>query len=248
MDIEKMVSSVETNGVRLVEGARGNLDKQIEHCPDWNVAGMMNHVAGVFRFITANVSNPGGDGPAAPEAEDVPDGDAIVDYVAEKHGQLVSALKAADPAAPTWNWGSGSTADFYHRRMAHEIAIHLWDVENTAGTAAARAEFFEAELAHDGINEVIEVGMQSSPRGARDDFPDGSLHLHRTDGDGEWMLSAADGVLTVSQEHGKGDAAVRGTASALYLYMWGRVPTNDEATIQVFGDKDLVTEWAQVSP
>lgn len=248
MDIEAMISSVETNGTRLAESAQGNLDKRIEHCPDWDVAGMLGHVAGVFRFITANVANPGGDGPTGPDPEDVPEGDAIVAYLAEKHGQLVTALKAADPSAPTWNWGSGSTADFYHRRMVHEIAIHLWDVENASGTAAPSAEFFEVDLAHDGINEVIEVGMQSSPRGPRDDFPTGSLHLHRTDGEGEWMLSAADGVLTVSEEHGKGDAAVRGTASALYLYMWGRVPANDEATIQTFGDAELIDAWAQVSP
>ena len=248
MDIERMISSVETHGLRIAEIATGNLERQIEHCPDWNVSGVVGHVAGVYRFIAANVSNPGSDGPTMPDAEDMPEGDGIVDYFTEKHGQLLTALRAADPAAETWNWGSGTTADFYHRRMAHETAIHLWDVENAAGTAAARSEFFDADLAHDGVNEVIEVGMQASPRGPRDDFPAGSLHLHRTDGDGEWMLAATDGVLAVTQEHGKGDAAVRGTASALYLYMWSRVAADDTATIETFGDQSLVEAWSQVSP
>ncbi len=248
MDIEQMVSSVETDGVRLAEVARENLDKQIEHCPDWNVAGMIAHMAGVYRFITANVENTGSDAPAKLDREDVPEGEAIVDYFLEKHTALLGALRAVDPSATAWNWGSGSTVDFYHRRMVHETAVHRWDVENAAGVAGPKSEAFDADLAHDGINEVIEVGMQASPGGSRSDFPAGSLHLHRTDGDGEWMLAANDGVLTVTQEHGKGDCAVRGTASALYLYMWSRVAADDETTIQTFGDAALVAAWGDVSP
>ncbi len=243
-----MVTSIETSGARLAEVARGNLDKQVEHCPDWDVAGMLNHVAGVYRFITANVENVGADAPASVDREDVPDGDGIVDYFIEKHAALVAALRAVDPKAEAWNWGTGSTVDFYHRRMLHETAIHQWDVENAAGTAGAKSEFFDADVAHDGIDEVIEVGMQASPRGPRSEFPSGSLHLHRTDGDGEWMLQGTDDGLVVTQEHGKGDCAVRGTASALYLYMWGRVAADDEATIQIFGDEELVAAWAEVSP
>ncbi|HQR30574.1 MAG TPA: DsbA family protein, partial [Anaeromyxobacteraceae bacterium] len=42
-------------------------------------------------------------------------------------------------------------------------------------------------------------------------LPSGSLHLHRTDGPGEWLVRAVDGEVVSTQEHAKGDAAVRGS-------------------------------------
>ena len=89
--------------------------------------------------------------------------------------------------------------------MAHETAVHRWDAQCAAGTLAP----IEAELAIDGVGEVLEVFMQHRPRDPGSPYPAGSLHLHRTDGEGEWMLVATDGTLTVTHEHAKGDAAAK---------------------------------------
>ena len=81
-------------------------------------------------------------------------------------------------------------------------------------------------------------------RGPVPDYPEGSLHLHRTDGDGEWMVRTVDGVLQVTREHGKGDVAVRGTASDLNLFMWNRLRPG----LEYFGDTAVVEAWAAIAP
>ncbi len=71
------------------------------------------------------------------------------------------------------------------------------------------------------------------------------MHLHRTDGDGEWMFAGdGEGGVTVTHEHGKGDAAVRGTAANLLLWIWGR-PADG---LECFGDAEVAARWQAVAP
>ncbi len=246
MDTSRLHEAVRVDGLRLGEVARDNLDARIEHCPEWDMAALVEHTAMVYRFMAACLKSSTPDAPPKLEAEDAPSGDAVVDYFGEKHTQLLEALAGADPDAAAWNWTSDPTARFFWHRMASETAIHRWDAENAVGEATIDGAF-DADLAADGIDEVIAVGMQHTMRGPVSDYPPGSLHLHRTDGEGEWMLTSADGALVVTEEHGKGDAAVRGSASALFLYLWGRVRLSDDA-LQIFGDSDIAAAWAQVAP
>jgi hypothetical protein len=59
------------------------------------------------------------------------------------------------------------------------------------------------------------------------------------------MLRSEDGRLLVSHEHGKGDCAVRGSASDLLLYLWTRKPASD---LEVFGDAALADAWGHLTP
>ena len=71
-----------------------------------------------------------------------------------------------------------------------------------------------------------------------------TIHLHCTDGDGEWLVRlGADGVA-VTNEHAKGDVAARGTASDLMLLVWGRIPPE---RVDVFGDAALLTRWQELT-
>ena len=123
--------------------------------------------------------------------------------------------------------------------MAQETAIHRWDAQQAAGTLTR----IDPELATDGINEVITVFIQNPPRGPIA-YPAASLHLHRTDGAGEWMLTAQDGVLTVTHEHAKGEAAARGSAQDILLYLWGR----GRDGLECHGDDALIDAWGSVTP
>ena len=62
------------------------------------------------------------------------------------------------------------------------------------------------------------------------------MHLHATDVEGEWLVSfrPADG-MSVEAGHAKGDAAVRGPAGELLLWLWGRLPLDG---FEVFGARD----------
>jgi predicted lipid carrier protein YhbT len=70
---------------------------------------------------------------------------------------------------------------------------------------------------------------------------DGTVHLHCTDVDGEWLFTRRDGEITVTAEHAKGDVAARGRASDLLLFLWGRVPATE---LEVFGDAALLERFS----
>jgi predicted lipid carrier protein YhbT len=67
-----------------------------------------------------------------------------------------------------------------------------------------------------------------------------TIHLHATDGDGEWLMRLAPGEVTVTREHAKGDVAGRGSASDLLLFLYGRVAPD---ALEVFGDAPLLARW-----
>lgn len=61
-----------------------------------------------------------------------------------------------------------------------------------------------------------------------------------------WMVQRGNSEteLSITTEHGKGDAAVRGPASELQLWVWGR-PVTD---IEIFGDSAVAEAWRNLAP
>ena len=140
---------------------------------------------------------------------------------------LQGVLAAADPATPVWTWATQKDVAFVQRRMAQETAVHRVDAEQAAGAPAS----IDPALAVDGVDEFF----QFFPVGKRDRATPlgGSVHLHATDTDGEWLVAEAGGGLAFSRGHAKGDAAARGTASDLLLLLWRR---RDPGDVEVLGD------------
>ena len=101
--------------------------------------------------------------------------------------------------------------------MTHELAVHRWDAQAAAGEPEPLADAVAARTASTSCS-------RSSCPIADVSAVDGSLHLHATDGDGEWFIETADG-LTWSHAHEKGDVAVRGTTSDLLLRPVGPAAT-----------------------
>ena len=56
-------------------------------------------------------------------------------------------------------------------------------------------------------------------------------------------MAVDDDRVELLREHGKGDAAVRGPASDVLLFLWKRVPAS---AVEVLGDGAVVERWAQV--
>jgi uncharacterized protein (TIGR03083 family) len=150
---------------------------------------------------------------------------------------LLGTLADTDPSVDVWNWSpSGDrSVRFWDRRMALETAVHRWDAQAAIGTVDA----VDAALAVDGVDEYFELFVAG--RLAAEPVPQlsGSLHLHATDSDGEWWIAFAPDHLERRHEHAKADAAVRGPASALLLWVWKRRP-DDAPELQVFGDSAVL--------
>ena len=243
MDKRDYLDVIELESERFIGAVAGGLGQTIAHCGDWPVAGLAAHLGFVWTVATTNVAaqtdtptKPG------PEASAPDDETAIVDWLRDRRTAMIDALAAADPADPAWGFAGDLTAGFWQRRMAHETTVHRFDAEYGTGVDVAP---ILGEVARDGIDEYTVVGLRYSSSKPTRDYPIESLHLHRTDGDGEWMFVGDDeGGVTVTAEHGKGAAAVRGPAASLLLWIWGR-PADG---LELFGDADVAARWQAVAP
>lgn len=242
MDLSKHIDHVADDSRRFLEVATERLNTSIDHLAPWTVADLARHLGEVYAFVTANVcaattevSHPGSEGqpPAATE---------LLTWLAERRDALVVALQAADPQSAIWTFAGVRDVAWWSRRMASETVVHRFDVEQAADTATA----IDGDLAADGVDEYVEVGLRFSSSRPNRSYPEATLHLHRTDGPGEWMFTrgSTEHEVVVTREHAKGDAAVRGSASDLLLWVWGR-PVNN---VEIFGDHAVAAAWQAIAP
>lgn len=236
MDSDLYVTALADNSQRLADAAAAaGEDAPVPTCPGWTVVDLLEHVVGGDGWARTIVAQAG-----AGVVESVPRmsptglaGDALLAAFRSGADELVDVLRAVDPSTPAWTFSpSDRTARFWRRRRAHETTVHRFDAEAAAGTPTG----IDTAMAVDGTDEFLTVFL---PRLADNFGPvgDATVHLHCTDADGEWLVARRDGDLTVTREHAKGDVAVRGAAADLYLFVWGRVPTD---RLEVFGDTELL--------
>jgi len=226
-------------GDALAAAARtAGIDAVVPSCPDWQVADLLAHLGRFHRWI-ADIVAAGGTDPADHRADAEPPAPAErLAWFEEGVDRIVDALRAAEPASPAWSWTTDNTAGFWARRQANQTAVHRFDAQLAAGDPQP----IERALAVDGIDEFFM--LIPFWRGASQVAGGGeSMHLHATDGDGEWLVRlGADGVV-VTREHAKGDVALRAPASDLVLFLYGR---RDASAGEVFGDAALLDRWQQL--
>ena len=166
---------------------------------------------------------------------DRPGDDELVDWFRSGVDATVEALGSVDPTAERWNWsGADQTAGWIQRRMAQEAAVHAWD----GGNAVGSPEPIPTAVAIDGIDEFFEVFVRA--RASQFAGAEESIHVHSTDGEGEWVLTVGSGRTSFERIHAKGDVAVRGPASDLLLTMWSRGP---RPAVEVIGEGDVLDRF-----
>ncbi len=234
------VDALEREAGRLVAAASGGLGRPIAACPGWVVADVLGHLGRVYRSVTDIVSNRLVDQPTT-RVPKPPSGDEAVEFLTTGLADLVEVLRSTPPDVPVITWGAVGNVGFYQRRMAHETSVHRLDVQAACGAV----DSFDGDLAADGVSELYEVVLPFGLSRAGKGGPTGSLHLHRTDGPGEWTLEMVDDVLQVSSAHGKATAAVRGPGSDLFAFAWNR---GCSEALEVFGDPAVAQAWAELAP
>ena len=239
------LSTLRTNGELLSNAARtAGLEAPIEHCPGWTTGRMLGHTAKILQRTALCVRSGTTDQPGDDEYTKLPRDEALFDAFDAVLVDLCDALATADPAAPSWNFtGRDQVNAFWSRRMAHEIEIHRWDAQHAAGAAITP---FDAESAVDGIDELLTVLMPMLSS-VKNPTLSASFHLHATDAPGEWLTTFVDGTPTTVREHAKGDLAVRGPASPLYLWAWNRAAIGTDG-LDTAGDAALLDAYASVVP
>ncbi|MGH1493965.1 MAG: maleylpyruvate isomerase family mycothiol-dependent enzyme [Acidimicrobiales bacterium] len=241
MDKADYLRALETESEQFLTAAAATpLDAPVEYCGDWSLGDLLVHQTEVWAFATANVL--GGGELSQPAAARPADEGKLLEWAAGVRTTMLEALQQAESHAVAWSFvANNQTAGFWHRRMVAETAVHRWDAQRAGGEASP----IDPEVASDGIDEYTQVGLRFS--GARPNriYPAQSLHLHCTDTTGEWTIVGTDGPeFTVTREHTKADAAVRGEASALLLWIWGR----DGGAVEVLGDAAVAATWRALAP
>ena len=234
---DEYLGSYWRDGLGLASAAEAaGLKAPVRTCPGWSVADLVWHTGEVHWFWAAVVEGRWSE-PSAYEEPDRPADDVLLTWYRGSVDRTLAILREVDPATPVWSWAPrGGTAGWVIRRMAQETAVHRWDAEDAAGSGWT----IDPALAADGVDEFLDdfTGAVAS-----DAVPlDGTVHLHCTDVDGEWLIAQPDatGPLEVSREHAKGDVAVRGPASDLLLLLWRRRGLDG---LEVFGDRSVADRF-----
>jgi uncharacterized protein (TIGR03083 family) len=213
-------------------------------CPGWDVARLVGHTSRVHRMATAIVSRGMMDRPSAADTIAPPeDVSRLAQYVHVGLTDLIRTLTETPADRPAWNMaGQPPTASFWHRRMAHETAVHRVDAQLAAGESVHPIDPLHAI---DGVDEFLTLFQARVLPQHPDASIGGSLHLHATDGPGEWMITLEGGALKVDHGHGKGDAAIRGAAADLFLALWGRAQWNSPF-FEYFGNRAVADSFTSL--
>nr|MDT0660317.1 maleylpyruvate isomerase family mycothiol-dependent enzyme [Micromonospora sp. DSM 115978] len=216
-------------------------DTPILSCPEWTMTDLVHHLGSIYSWVRGIIERGGTEAPAPrSQSADLPGGDAALGWWRAEFDALMVALDAVDAEAPLWNWApQPKKAAFWHRRMAHETAIHRWDAQ----MATAAGGPIEVKLAIDGISEVLDTFLPTGRRYSREPLH-GVVQLVAADTDQEWFLRLrGEGVALLDtgtlfdddDHHARVHAT--GTASDLLLALWGRIGFD---VLDVTGDATLL--------
>lgn len=233
------VAAWQSESGRLREAATaGGLDRDVPSCPGWSTEDLLGHCAKVYRNIARRLVTREAPPADSKGFEDFTvTGDVTAGYDAAA-AELLTTLTAVGFDDAAWNPAPlPKTAAFWIRRVGCETAVHRWDAQ----MAGAAAEPVDGALAAEGIDEVFDAFVPMGRR--RDDTAvSGVVQLFATDLDRQWFVRLREGRLSLLDPHSvdldsaEVQATASGTASDLYLALWGRVQTS---VLDLAGDEEL---------
>ncbi len=227
---ERLLGSLRRDRDRLAGLAEADLAAPVAHCPGWTLRDLIDHTGRIHRWafeyqlLPLDAARP----PLPPGLGDRPD---AVEWLVDGLDALIERLAGSDLATPCATFAGPATRGWWLRRQALETAVHRWDAQLAAGLTPAPVD---PDVAEPGVDEWCELESGRWFR-AQPDL-ELTIHLHATDdgvGDGEWFIGVTPEGMTWDHGHRKGDIAVRGSRSDLYLLVWRRV---DPGALEVFGD------------
>lgn len=236
MDVARHVEAIRRDSAELLDAARlAPPVARLESCPEWTPADLVWHVAVVHDFFASRVR-----GEDQYRALDRPADDETLWRVAgTSRTELLDQLTTTDPSTTIATWAGASDVAWVARRIAQETAVHRVDAERAAG----RDHQPDAQLAADGVDEFLTVFVPNAPARGMPMLP-GSVHVHCTDVDGEWIVEPTGDRYEIRRAHEKGDAAMRGAAQDLFLVLWRRLPLE---AVDVVGDRAVAEALTSMS-
>jgi uncharacterized protein (TIGR03083 family) len=233
----------------LIRGA--DPSTPVPTCPGWTLKQLFTHVGRGSRWaaqIIAERRSQPLDPRDVRNGRPPDDPDAAIDWLNGGPQQVIKAIDQVGSDARVWTGAGMRPAGWWIRRLLHEVGVHRADAAIAVG-----ADYDPSpDLAADAISEWIELMVVQSARQTTPPVEHGrTLHLHATDAGlgptGEWTILNDDDGVSWTHDHGKGDVALRGTATDLLLAIVRRRPVAD-GDIEVFGDTEVGNAWLERTP
>lgn len=198
----------------LVAAARRDPTAHVPTCPEWDVAGLCDHLARVYQGRAHTIAH--GEFLASDRFEVRNDGADPVEWLQRWYVELDRQLQGHADDEPTVTFmPDATTIRFWRRRMALETLVHRTDAEVAVGTATA----MDDALSADGVNELLWFGLH--PKQDHHDSDASTSVLRLTDGARAWNVALGDGVYDPTSTL-EPTTTVRGSAPALLLALSGR--------------------------
>jgi uncharacterized protein (TIGR03083 family) len=179
-----------------------DLTAPVEHCGDWNLRDLAEHLGQGNLWAAVAVHERHGDHQPLPAPAE------ITPWFAETARLLTEAL-ATDPATPAWTFFPPHTVGFWRRRRCMEALVHRWDAQHALGISSS----LDPLVCGDGIAEVIDVFVPRQVQRGRAARPHAAVCFTATDLGISWTLGPGEPVATLSA-----------TAEELMLALWNRRP------------------------
>ena len=229
------------NTALITELAKGNLDASVPAMAAWTLRELTVHVGGVWAFVSRSVAQGSSIDPNHGVAtwgmaqDNRPTTENLSEWHSLEAQNLQKVIYSLKPDQNVWSSNlTDPTASYWMRRMCVEAAIHRWDAQSVTNSESE----IDADLAIEGIDEFLDFFI---PQRIPTSFAGvGTVHFHCTDGPGEWLITRTSEGIEVDRSHAKGDVALRGAASDLLLWVWGR---KNFSELETFGDTNLLEEW-----
>ena len=241
------LSIISDQTARIVEAYERDRSAAVPWSERWSVGTVARHVAGTHHVVAQIIEGrPTADfglfNQLQTPAKDSPE---FVDWFRTGTAALLGQLSSVPGDDPCWAWfAPGSYVGWWARRMAFEVLIHRWDTD-----AATGQEFsLEPDVAADGVDEYLDVFVAASR--AANTAPAGpAIAIECTDRSDRWWLDLSEpGGRTLRTDAGSGTVQIRGTAEALLLMLWGRVPLAEGAGLELAGNVHELDKWSTLIP
>jgi uncharacterized protein (TIGR03083 family) len=232
LSTERAIAAIRHHGLGLADAAEGNFDASVDCCPGWSVADLVWHVRRVHYFWGSMVEGLFDDPDRVPEIGRPVDNEQLLADYRTGVVRMADILANADQTAQLWTWSHQKDVAFVTRHQVQEAAVHHWDAETSAGKRIK----IDPDVAEDSVDEFLE---HSTPGRFPDAEPlSGSVHLHASDTQGEWVIREDDDRrLSIIRGHEHADVALSATSSDLLLILYRRFGPEHAA---VHGDRTLL--------
>jgi uncharacterized protein (TIGR03083 family) len=237
LSTEDCLTAITRHSHALADAARVDLHAPVAHCPGWDVADLVRHVADVHRFWGTIAAERLAEPPEEHRPTPLPD-DGLVDAFVAGADRMVAVLADADQTAPVWTWyPARQDIGFITRHQVQEAAVHHFDAAHATGADWT----VDAAVATDSIEEFLTTSLAEDEDIARigSTLP-GPLTLAATDTGRAWTVSQATPAsgLTWAPVDGPvaGGGTVTGPVSDLLLWIYRRaeLPTTDPDVVAAF--------------